>query len=531
VQIAVLLLTVAAGFGVVAVKLRAELANQYEQRALAVARAVATDPVIVRDLQAHHRAPEVQQRAEAVRARTHMLFVVVADEHGIRYSHPDPKRIGEPVSTPPDALSGREVVSFETGTLGRRAGGKVPVRAADGRIVGQVSVGVAADEVARGSAVLVRAAGGFTGLALILGIVAAALFARRVRRQTLGLQPADLPDLLREHEAVLHGVGEGVLAVDPTGRITVCNDAAADLIGGRCVSGIPAAQAELPPGLQRLIADRGEVRGALVVAGERTLVVTAAPVRRDGRDLGQVLTLRDRTDFDDLVNELGVVRALSDAVRAQAHEYTNRLHTLAGLLSLGHRDEAIAYLRELAADPLATEYGDGGRLRDPYLRGLLAAKTAVASERAVDLRLSDESFLPGRLTAPLDVVTVLGNLIDNAIEAARTGRTPPAWVEISIAAEADDLHLVVEDSGDGVAADAVERLFEQGYTTTGEDGRPHGIGLALARQLTRRHGGDLHLIRAAGTDRGAAFVARMPGVVQALHPDGRPLPAGLGEPS
>jgi two-component system CitB family sensor kinase len=124
VQVAVLLLIVGAGFGLVALDLRAELENQYEQRALAVARAVAADPVVIRDLEAHDPAPEVQQRAEAVRVRTRMLFVVVADDHGIRYSHPEPSRIGQPVSTPPDALSGKESVSFdETGTLGRRASG------------------------------------------------------------------------------------------------------------------------------------------------------------------------------------------------------------------------------------------------------------------------------------------------------------------------------------------------------------------------------------------------------------------------
>jgi two-component system, CitB family, sensor kinase len=531
VQVALLLLMVGAAFGLLAMKVRAELENQYEQRALGVAQAVAADPVIIADLDAHNPAPEVQQRAEAVRARTRMLFVVVADDHGIRYSHPDPARIGELVSTPPEALSGRDVVSFETGTLGPRAGGKAPVRAPDGRVVGQVSVGVAADEVSGRFNVLVGTAAGFTGIATVLGIVAAVLFARRLRRQTLGLEPADLRDLLREHEAVLHGIGEGVLAVDPAGRITICNDAAATLIGCRPVSGCPVSEADLPPGLQRLIADRRAVRGALVVAGDRALVVTAAPVRRDGRDLGQVLTMRDRTDFDELVNELDVVRALSDAVRAQAHEYTNRLHTLSGLLSLGHRDEALAYLRELADDPLATEYGDGGRLRDPYMRGLLAAKTAVASERAVDLRLSDASFLPGRLAAPLDVVTVLGNLVDNAIEAARTGRRQPGWVEVSILAEADDLHLVVVDSGDGVSAEAVDRLFEQGYTTTGDDGRPHGIGLALARQSARRHGGDLELTRASGTDCGAVFVARMSGVVKARESDVQPVTAGLRDTS
>jgi two-component system CitB family sensor kinase len=522
VQVAVLLLIVGAGFALVALLLRAELEKQYEQRALAVARSVAADDLIARDVAAHDRSPEVQRRAEALRHRTGVLFVVVADDHGIRYSHPDPALIGQRVSTTPEALSGREVVTFERGTLGSSARGKVPLLTGDGRVIGQVSVGIAAGEVSGRVGDLLRPAAGFTGLALLLGMAGAAGLARRLKRQTLGLEPADLADLLREREAVLHGIDEGVLAVDPAGRITICNDTAARLIGSRPVPGAPVADAGLPPGLRTLLAARRTARAALVLTAERTLVVTAAPVRRGDRDLGHVLTLRDRTDLDEMARELDVVRALSDALRAQAHEYTNRLHTLSGLLSLGHRDEAVAYLRELVEDPLATEYADGGRLRDPYIRGLLAAKTAVASERGVDLRLSPDSFLIGRLKAPLGVVTVLGNLIDNATAAAQAGSRRPAWVEVSLLAEADILHLVVVDSGDGVPAEAVDRLFDQDFTTTTDDARPHGVGLPLARQLTRRHGGDLSLTRASGEDCGAVFVARLPGAVES--PAGSHMP-------
>ena len=513
-QVAVLLLILGAGFGLVAKLLRTELEQQYEQRALAVAHAVAADPVITRLVAAHDRSPEVQQRAEAVRRRAGVLFVVVADDHGIRYSHPDPARIGQPVSTQPEALSGRDVVTFERGTLGPSARGKVPLLAADGRVVGQVSVGITADAVARRAGGLLRAAAGFIGVALLLGIAAAALLARAIKRGTLGLEPADLADLLREREAVVHGIDEGVLAIDPAGRITICNDAAAGLLGGALAPGTPLAESGLPSGLRSLLETRRTARGVLAVTTDRTLVVTAAPVRRGDRDLGHVLTLRDRTDLDELARELGVVRALSDALRAQAHEYTNRLHTLSGLLGLGHYDEAQAYLRELTDDPLATESDAGGRVREPYLRGLLAAKNAVASERGVHLRLSQDSFLTGRLTAPLDVVTVLGNLVDNAIAAAVAGARRPAWVEVSVLAEADTLHLVVVDSGDGVPPDLEQFLFQPGVTTSEDGDRPHGIGLALAAQVTRRHGGELELTRRAGTDCGAVFVARLPGVVE-----------------
>jgi two-component system CitB family sensor kinase len=510
VQVAVLLLIMSAGFALVALLLHTELMQQYEQRALGVARSVAADDLIVHDVAAHVRSSEVQRRAEAVRRRTGVLFVVVADDHGIRYSHPDPARIGQRVSTEPEALSGAEVVTFERGTLGLSARGKVPLLTDTGRVAGQVSVGIAADQVSRRVGGLLRGAAGFAGLALMLGVVASAGLARRLKRQTLGLEPADLADLLREREAVLHGIDEGVLAVDPAGRVTIWNDAAARLVGGLPSPGTSVVDAGLPSGLRTLLTERRTARGVLVATEDRMLVVTAGPVRRGDHDLGHVITLRDRTDLDEMARELDVVRALSDALRAQAHEYTNRLHTLSGLLTLGHRDEAVTYLRELVDDPLATEYGDGGRLRDPYIRGLLAAKTAVASELGIDLRLSADSFLPGPLTCPLDVVTILGNLADNAIAAAKAGPRRPAWVEVSLLAEADILHLVVVDSGDGVPAAAANRLFDQDFTTSADDARPHGVGLSLARRLTRRHDGDLALTRASGADCGAVFVARIP---------------------
>lgn len=515
-QVSVILLVLVAGFALSATLVRSQSERQYAQQALAVARTVADEPVIVNRVSSG-RDPggDIERLAEQTRRDTGLLFVVVTDTRGIRLSHPDPARIGDHVSTPPVALSGHESVSQQRGTLGSSARAKVPLRTPDGLVVGQVSTGVHVQVADVAAAPLVRMVALFCVAALLLGTTAAVLLTLRLKRQTLGLEPRELADLLREQQAVLGGVGEGVLAVDENDRITVYNAEAARLLHTAPPRGTPLAEADLPPVLAEVLTERQELRGNVVACAERLLVVTAQPVRRSDRELGHVLTLRDRTEQDELERELQALRALSDALRAQAHEYTNRLHTLSGLLDTGSPEQARHYLRELAEAPLATEERDGALVGDPYLRGLLAAKTATASEQGVELRLLDDSHLPGPLSEPLEVVSLLGNLLDNAIAAAARGHRSPRWVEISLLAEADALHLSVTDSGDGVDEDDAERLFERGFTTRpGPETGGHGLGLALARQLAAQHGGQVRLERTHGADHGAVFLAHLGGVVE-----------------
>jgi two-component system CitB family sensor kinase len=511
-QIGVVALVVGVGFTLIGWLLDAELTTQYEQRALAVARAVAADPVIAEAAARDDPDHVVQPRAEEVRIRTRALFVVVTDRRGLRLSHPNPDLLGQPVSTDPSiALSGREEVTVQRGTLGLSARGKVPLRDSTGAVVGEVSVGFDADDIR--SEVLQRLglASLFAGGALLLGVAGSVLLARRLKRLTLGLEPAELAELVQEREAVLHGIGEGMLAVDAAGRVSVCNGEASRLLGVTPVAGMPVAELDLPPRLRATLAGDGPADNVIALAGDRVLVANYRAVRRNGRDLGGVLTLRDRTDLETLTRELDSVRALTKALRAQRHEFANRLHTIAGLLQTDHHDEAVEYLHALSAGSVTALGAGTESVKDPYLQAFVAAKTAEAREKGVRLELGETSWVPTRVVAPVEVTTVLGNLVDNAIEAARLGTRRPAWVEVSLLADGDELHVSVVDSGEGVPAELAEEIFDAGVSTRDSDER--GLGLALAQHAARGLGGQILLGDNGGTGTGAVFVARLPGAL------------------
>lgn len=481
----------------------------------------------------------VQRAALAAQRRTGALFVVVTDDRGIRLAHPDTDRIGEMVSTSPDAaLAGRETVSWARGTLGESARAKVPVSAPaaggaetsrasrQSAVVGEVSVGFnrarVYDTLVEDSMPVIGA-----GLAaVLLAVIASVLIRRRLVRLTLGLQPEELVTLVQNQQAVLGGVGEGVIAIGPSGVVTVCNPEAVRLLGLADPVGRPVASLDLPAPLGSMLdVTTAAPASATIVAGHRVLLVDVRTVFRDGRDLGRVIVLRDRTDVEALTRRLDAVGAMSTALRAQRHEFANRLHAISGLLDIGETTRARAYLADVQErGPLRYPVQHADRLTEPYLQAFLGAKGVEAAERGVLLRIGAETLVQGTITEPGDVTTVLGNLVDNAVSAALTGGDEQSrdggspWVEVEVLDDGATLHLSVMDSGPGVPDDAADSLFVRGPAAApaSEDvSQVHGlgIGLPLSREIARRHGGDVWLASPGGADHGAVFCARLEGVV------------------
>ncbi|MFE0603502.1 ATP-binding protein [Streptomyces sp. NPDC058892] len=515
-QILLAQLAIAAGVVVLATglflaPLGAQLDDQAMRRALAIAQSAAADPAIAAGLLETAASADgpVQASAERIRKATGAEYVVVLDRDGIRHSHPSPDRIGLPVSTDPsDALAGREVMEIDDGTLGRTARGKVPLVAADGEIVGAVSVGIAYDSVRDRLLGAVPGLLAHAGGALAAGALAACLLSHRIHRQTRDLAFSDIAGLLAEREAMLHSVREGVIALAPDGRVRLVNDEAARLLGltpdsTGAFAGHPLDDVLGAGRTADVLSGRVTGRDLLTVQGPRVLVANRMPTA----DGGAVATLRDRTELEHLSRELDSTRGLIDALRAQDHEHANRLHTLLGLLELGLHEEAVEFVTEVVGAHRTTAEQVTEKVHDPLLAALLVGKATVAAERGIPLRLASATLLPDRLVDPGGLVTIVGNLVDNALDAAAGGTAP--LVEVELRAEGRTAVLRVRDNGPGVPAARREEIFTEGWSTKlPRAHRERGLGLALVRRLAERQGGSARAGEAA--DGGAEFSVVLP---------------------
>ncbi len=528
-MVAILVLTLFGGFLVMQWNLHGQLNDQFEHRALSIAQTLAADDSVATQVVDGRPGAQLQAMATQEREQTGALFVVITNAQGIRYTHPNPALIGtqigyhdpEPATSEP-FRTGRPWWGLQHGSLGWVAAGKAPLFL-NGRLVGEVSVGFPVENVTS------QLYGALPSLILYLlcvlagGVLAALALARRLKRQTFGLELNEIAALLQEREAMLHGIREAVVGYDTGGRVLLANDAARDLLGLPAEFAGRKLRYMLPPGR---VADvvTGVITGSdlLVLHADRVLVANRMPIIRNHQQLGWVVTFQDRTESETLKRALDEVTGLADTLRAQSHEFANRLHTLVGLVELGHYAEAVEFATGLTAarGELTGQLVEA--IGEPKLAALILAKVSLASERDVELRLMSDSRVGQHITAITQVLTVVGNLIDNAIDAAALGPAPRE-VELTLAAAESDLLIRVRDTGPGVPHDMREQIFADGVTTKSSvTGARRGLGLALIRQIVESMGGMVSV----GQDGGAVFTAVLSGCLASADPASPdPLPS------
>lgn len=500
-QVAVVLVLVVGAVALAGLDARRDARATATERAVAVARAVADSPAVVDALTLGDPAARIQPYAEQVRVDTGVDFVVVMDLERTRFSHPDPANIGRRfVGEVGDAPRGEVFTQEFTGTLGPSMRAVVPVRASGGAsgepVVAMVAVGITVQAIDR----QLRDDLGLIGLAaavvLGVGLAGAWLVSRRLRRQTHGLGEQEITRMYEYYSAVLHAVREGLLLVDGEGRVQLVNDEARRLLDlPDDVVGRPLEQLGLAPALVAAARDGQASDDDVYLAGDRALVVSAAPARWAGREVGAVVTLRDHTELRSVTGELDVVRGLTESLRAQTHEASNRLHTVVSLIEMGRPEDAVAFATEelAVAQRLADSVVEA--VGDPVVAALVLGKTAEATERGIELEVAGD--LAGTGVTARELVTVLGNLLDNAFDAV-TGR-PEKRVRLDLTVRDDTTEVVVGDSGPGLTAADAAHALDRGWSTkasgAGAPGGGRGVGLALVAQVARRHDGSVQIAR------------------------------------
>jgi two-component system, CitB family, sensor kinase len=502
-----LLIVAAVLVGVVALSL-AQSAQTFERvegrRALSAAETLAATPAVRALL------PVAQPRlgaalpavAESVRTVSGSSAVFLARPDGTVITSSDPDQLGSRLPlgdslvlsgrawTGPVELSGRQTLVAH-----------VPVLDDAGRMVGIAAVGRNYPSVWERLGDALPNLLTYLGVSLGLGAAGSLLLARRVKRQTLGLEPEEIAGLVEHREAILHDVKEGVLALDRHARITLANDSARQLLElPHDCAGKTLDELAVPARLRDVLTADQTGPDRLVLVGERVVVCNRMPLRSRGRLIGSVTTLRDRTELSSLEKELGATRTTTDTLRAQTHEFANQLHTISGLIQLGEYDEVTRFVDGVSLSRTRLYDDVTSRIEDPAVAALLIAKASSAAERVVILELDDGSAL-GRVDETLsrDLTTVVGNLVDNAIDAV-SGR-PDAAVHVHLRDEAHRVTVTVRDSGPGVAADSVEDIFRQGFSTKdSDDGGGRGFGLALTRLVCSRRGGGVGVRNAPGAE-------------------------------
>ena len=491
------------------------------RRMSGVATAIADNPLVLQAAGSADPSAVLQPYALDVMDDADADFITIMAPDRTRWTHPRSEELGKPyIGSIDAALNGQVFTEITAGTLGPSVRTIAPVKDQSGNVRALVAAGVTVRTVDVAISGRLPALLAIAFALLVGGSVASWLLGRYLRNVTRGWGPEQLAQLFAYYESVLHSVREGVILIDPKGRVVMYNDQAAELLGlaPRPSGGDPAdafllSDLPLAPSLKDLFESGRTTQDEIHLAGPRVLVINQGPAvgpassagRQRPAVFGTVATIRDRTEIESLGSELETMRTLSDALRAQTHEHANRLHTIVSLMELGRSDEALDFAtKDLELSQQLTDEMVGA-IEEPVLGALLMGKAAEAHERGVELGLQANSTAGTAGVAVQDLVTILGNLLDNAIDAAADAPAP-RWVELSVESGARGVEITVEDSGRGIDPDAVDDVFRHGFSTKAPGKYGRGLGLALVRQAVHRLGGTM----AITNPRGAHFHIFLP---------------------
>ncbi|MCL6638197.1 MAG: sensor histidine kinase [Firmicutes bacterium] len=488
-------------------RISSTLEKEIGMRAMAIARTLAQMEDIQNNVGKPGGAQVIQPIAERTRHATGVEYIVVTDMNAIRYSHPVEERIGQKFSDQDigPSLNNNEYISYAEGVLGPSVRAFVPVKVDEGtRQVGVVVVGILTPTV--GSILRSIQLQLYYSLAagLIVGLLGSLYLARRIKMAMFSLEPEEIARLLEERIAIFQAINEGVIAIDKAARITVANEEAKRIIGKekQNIIGRPIRDVIPDTSLPEVLNTGQAQKHREMVINNTVILVNRVPVRFQGEIIGAVSTFQDKTEVNRLAEELTGVKVFVEALRVQNHEHMNKLHTIAGLIQLEKYQQALDYIYETTEEQQEVTRLVTKNIDDYQVAGLLLGKYGRAKELRAELLIDRNTrlkSLPPHLESSAMVV-IIGNLIENALEAVRMMPADRRKIYFSMVDKADTLTISVRDLGPGIPVKDRDLIFEHGYSTKDPTGR--GIGLYLVKHYVELAGGTitLHFPGGAGTE-------------------------------
>ncbi|MFT4415441.1 ATP-binding protein [Fredinandcohnia humi] len=480
------------------------------QLALQVATTVSFMPGIQEAFKLENPSEVIQPIVEQIREEVGAEFIIVGNKESIRYSHPQEWKIGKKMvggDNDRALLKGEYYTSKAVGSLGPSLRGKAPIFDPEGNIIGIVSVGFMQEDI---QAVVFNKLIKFSMIALlvlVLGIGGGIVLARNIRKDILGLEPHQIASLYRERNAILFSIKEGIIAVDESGKITLMNQTAINILGIKEDSINQQIEKVIPNTEMYRVLESGKFESDQeMILKDKVVIVNRTPIIEKGRIVGVVATFRDKTEISEMVNTLSEVRKYSEDLRAQTHEFTNKLYALSGLLQLGEYQEAIDFIQTESSTHQIQSRILLEQIHDHKVQAILLGKIGKASEHKIKFTIDPNSFLKA-LPEHIDLsklITILGNIIDNAFEEVM--KSDSKEVTFFTTDIGNDIVFEVADKGNGIHVENQSDIFSKGFST--KDGKNRGFGLASVKQVVTELNGTIEIqnLRSGG----AAFSIFIP---------------------
>jgi len=470
--------------------------NSLEEKALTIARIVAKTELVQNALEGDEEARNnIQSYTKDIQLENGVEFVVILDMDGIRLTHPDVQKIGKKFQGGDEVkpMSGKEQTSVSKGTLGKSMRAFTPVYSEEGKQIGVAAVGISLAKVnevlAEGKWIIVYG----SMLGLLAGIIGAYILARYIKRVMFNMEPAAIAKLLQERSAVINSVREGIIAVDMEGNITLVNQSAIDYLHKTGLNANPIGQpisSYIPSkGLNRVLeTGKAQLDEEQIINGT-TILVNRVPVKVDNKIVGALFTFRDKTEIKKLSDQLSGVKTYAEALRAQSHEFMNRMQVIIGMLHMKNYDRLKDYLDDIVDQQSGDISAITSNIKDPVIAGLLLGKLSYAREKGASLKISILTVIP-ELTAAasFEIITIIGNLLDNALDAVETSSDKD--IELKLIMTNGMIDMIVKDTGKGMTKEDEVHIFEKGISSKGEN---RGFGLYLVSESLRKLNGTIEV--------------------------------------